>query len=184
MTRRTPTPITAATVPAEQPDDEQDTQPVERRAYARWDAETKEKAAALLTSGYSLHAASRALNVPRTTLREFQVSTDPVAVELRELAVAALISKSWEIADEMLEKLRTAPVRSVQEAAVAYGIVTERALMMEARAKALTPGDDKITMMDLVDKYEEYQAEIKAHKAAALPRPTLTATVAEQPQRE
>jgi len=182
-TRRTPTPITA-TAPDNEADDEQDGQVVERRAHTRWDAETKEKAVALLTSGYSLRAASRALHVPRSTLREFQISMDPVAVEAREQVIAALVYKSWEIADEMLEKLRNAPVRSVQEAAVAFGIVTERALMMEARAKALTPDNSKLTMMDFFDHYQKHLEEIKAQRAAALPRPALTATIVEQAQQE
>jgi transposase-like protein len=136
-----------------------------RRAHEHWDDSVKEKALALLTSGYSLRKVARDLNVPYTTLRDWRISDDPVAKDVRSKRLAQLVAESWEAAEEMVEKIRSAPVQNVQQAAVAYGILVERAIMAQAQANVVTNDMGKKTLADFMREVR-LQREAMQAKAA------------------
>ncbi len=105
----------------------------------------------------------------------WQISQDEHAVQARKEQAAHLVQRSWEIAAEMQEKARTAPVRSVQEAAIAYGIFVDKALLIEARTASLMPDNGKKTLADFMTLFEQENTRRKQEYLAN--HPAITATV-------
>ena len=145
------------------------TDPAERLAHEHWPAEVKEQAAALLFAGRGLRATARQLGVPYTTLRDWRISDDPVADDLRKQRMSELIETSWEAAFGMIQKIKDAPVRSAQEAAVAYGILVERSIMMTNSATVVTANSGKGTLADWMKLVRLEKERVDGLKAKALP---------------
>jgi hypothetical protein len=162
----------------EQTDDEQDGAINHRPPFERWPENVKEQAFALWTSGQSVRAVAKAIGASESTVRHWQISNDEQAVQARKEQAAKLVQRSWEIAAEALEKTRNAPVRSIQEAAVSYGILVDKAMLIEARTAALTPNNGKQTVQDLMVMMEAENARRRQEYLAS--RPTITATIVQE----
>jgi transposase-like protein len=162
--------MTAATEDFDSTDSTNDIEVVtDHRAHERWGPEVKEKALALFAAGYSLRKTAQALGVPYSTLRAFKISDDPIAEEIRARKLAELIEDSWSVAEEMLERVRAAPVAHAQQAAVAYGIVVEKAILAQAHQSLLKSAGTKQTMADFMTALRAEQAQ----RAQLVPRPQI-----------
>jgi len=141
--------------------------------HSHWDEATREKAVALLALGTSIRKTARTLNVPYETLRKFRVSDDPAAQAARAEQLADTIAESWQVARLMLEKIKDAPVRSVAEAAVAFGILTEKSLLMEAHQEVAKGSPGKKTIMDWAALIRETNDAQRLRASVIPPRPSL-----------
>ncbi len=159
-------------------DDEQGGAIEDHGRYERWPEAVKEQAFALWTSGQSVRAVAKAIGASESTVRHWQISQDEQAVQARKEQSALLVQRSWEMAAEALSKVSSAPVRSIQEAAVSYGILVDKAMLIEARTAALTPNTGKMTAADFMKlMHEEHERKRLAEVAR---RATLTATIVQQ----
>jgi len=169
------------TMPRSRIDDTDDTDeqalaeldPAGHAPYQRWSEATREKAAALLAIGTSMRQAARILGVPRSTLQKFRISDDPAAQPARGEQLADTIAESGQLAREMLQKIRDAPVRSVAEAAVAFGILVEKTLLLVAHQEAMKGHPGKKSAMDLFELIEKANEEKRLRASVVPPPPAL-----------
>lgn len=147
--------------------------------HEHWDDLTKEKAVALLAGGASLRGAARALGVPYSTFRSFRISDDPAAKAARAEALADTISEAWSMARLALDKVATAPVRSIQEAALAFAVISDKVLLLEAHKKALAGNPEKLNASDLWAMWQAHRSAEEERLRASVDSPPLPLPAAE-----
>jgi len=111
---------------------------------------------ALAESGGNAEAASRATGIPANTLRTWKRARPDEFIELRREKRTVLIEDVWAAAQEALKELRGKfKTMKGQQLAVAFGILTDKALVLGGEPSQITETQTSNARSRLLEAVEE-----------------------------